>query len=811
MLKTLLKTLNQSYFLLLRDYYIDAVKNFSSLLTLSIERYQLPHISQFEALLELSKTYVSVAKYDSAEYYVGLATYIYNNVYEQNRSHYDSTAYNWNVSYMRFNGIQSTLLHRKGQIEQAIAVLETQLREIQRLYPDEFEILPEYAITISNLSVYYNEIGYHEYAKSYALQYDRLITENDDVLDRIHSLQNLGSTYRNMERDSAAYYWKKAIELTSNSSYKNQYIHAVILNNLGELALEQEQYDSAIYFLQESIKIQESKQAINPRLHRTTLLNFAESYRWQGNYPKADTIFRTLIDDIIFDIAYNFTYLSDNEKMAFYNAQIGVIDTYTSFALELSGLLPLQGTDSPYLPDDIIGRLYDLQLQTKATILNASKRMKQQIMASGDTTMIHIYHLWEQRKNDLASALLSGELTDEALEQLKIKIEENEKWLTTNSRSFKSGFVCENTRWQEVQQALQPGEAAVEIVRFLDGLIYGALIITPETIEQPVMALMMSTKSKHLERQFYDRYRNSITYKLVDTLSYDTYWKPIKEKLLQLSPNGKIPHRVYLSNDGIYNQINLNTLNNPVNGQYILDETDIVILTNTKDLLKPTRTNRKKNAILFGQPAFSSTSNSTNVFSPLPETGKEVELISQILKKAGWKTEVFLGTDATEKQLKTMATGQILHLASHGFFEKKEDTEPNMASAMVQSGIALAGANDTDKRDEDGLLTAFEVLSMDLDSTQLVVLSACETGQGNLRRSEGIYGLQRAVRVAGASNMIISLWKVDDTATQELMVAFYLNWVFSKDIHAAFRAAQQTLRIKYSEPYYWGAFVLSGK
>jgi hypothetical protein len=137
-----------------------------------------------------------------------------------------------------------------------------------------------------------------------------------------------------------------------------------------------------------------------------------------------------------------------------------------------------------------------LQLTTKAIILNASKRMKNNILQSGDTTLIKIYNLWEERKNRLAQGLVDGKMPAKELNNLKVKIEENEKWLTDNSRSFRSGFQFEKVSWRQIQKSLKPKEAAVEIIRLVDGLLYGALIITPETTQQPVMSLVMSTKSK---------------------------------------------------------------------------------------------------------------------------------------------------------------------------------------------------------------------------------------------------------------------------------------------------------------------------
>ncbi len=170
-----------------------------------------------------------------------------------------------------------------------------------------------------------------------------------------------------------------------------------------------------------------------------------------------------------------------------------------------------------------------------------------------------------------------------------------------------------------------------------------------------------------------------------------------------------------------------------------------------------------------------------------------------------------------------MLKPNVLHIATHGFFQGDVEGEIKYnTNPLYRSGILLSGAAETleSKPDlrgnvqtgkEDGILTAFEALNLNIDNTDLVVLSACETGLGEIRNGEGVFGLQRAFKLAGARTILMSLWKVNDQTTQELMVSFYENWLGGMSKRAAFDKAQTQLKTNYPHPYYWGAFVLIGE
>ncbi|HQV06137.1 MAG TPA: CHAT domain-containing protein, partial [Chitinophagaceae bacterium] len=186
---------------------------------------------------------------------------------------------------------------------------------------------------------------------------------------------------------------------------------------------------------------------------------------------------------------------------------------------------------------------------------------------------------------------------------------------------------------------------------------------------------------------------------------------------------------------------------------------------------------------------------------------------------AKWKINMYQKELASEEQLKKTVSPKVLHIATHGYWSNagEKATEGfRIFNAMANSGLLLSGVvnyynTHPYPNTYDGVLTAYEAQNLDLTNTSLVVLSACETSLGRLDAGEGVYGLQRAFRAAGAGSIITSLWKVDDNATKDFMIAFYAELIQSKNTTKAFIHAQKTIKEKYKLPYFWGAFVLVGE
>jgi CHAT domain-containing protein/Tfp pilus assembly protein PilF len=216
-------------------------------------------------------------------------------------------------------------------------------------------------------------------------------------------------------------------------------------------------------------------------------------------------------------------------------------------------------------------------------------------------------------------------------------------------------------------------------------------------------------------------------------------------------------------------------------------------------------------------------------FLPLPGTAGEADAIARVLPDA----QVLTGATATEHAVKGVHGPRILHLATHGFFLDDttraevtsggrllvQEATPESGSGarldnpLLRSGLAFAGANRRDGGDgEDGILTALEATALDLWGTRLAVLSACETGVGETPRGDGVYGLRRALVMAGAETQLMTLWPVSDIATRDLMSSYYKQLAAGAGRAEALRAVQQEMRAApgRAHPYYWASFILSG-
>jgi CHAT domain-containing protein len=479
--------------------------------------------------------------------------------------------------------------------------------------------------------------------------------------------------------------------------------------------------------------------------------------------------------------------------------------------------------------------MFENQLALKSLLLRESEKIRQAIAQTKDESIKNDYNTWIQLREKIARQYrMSAEDTDEnspptALLEKQANELEQKFSMALNIDTRKSTV----TSLQQIQSGLATGEYAVEMIRtdyfekarWTDTVYYAALLVD-KSMKAPVLVVL---DGNALEKTAITSYRKALKARVNDEVSYGYFWEPLKKYL-------PAAQKIYFSPDGVYQQINLNTLKNPLTQKYLLDETDIRLVSNAGDLLQQHLVSAHKQAVIFsfpdyGNPVKASTDSTRTPGFPelkeLPGTLAEADSVSQVLLENKWKVTVLTRSQASESAIKLVSRPGVLHIATHGFFLKdvKDNTrnlgmesDVLMQNPLLRSGVIMAGAASyasdpgSDPSRDDGILTAYESAGLDLSGTELVVLSACETGLGEILNGQGVYGLQRSFRVAGAGAVLMSLWKIDDHATQQLMVLFYKEWI--KDPAAgkqlALRKAQQALRQQFPQPYFWGAFILVG-
>lgn len=534
--------------------------------------------------------------------------------------------------------------------------------------------------------------------------------------------------------------------------------------------------------------------------------------RAKRNVEEALTNYETFIKQF-------FPALSEREKAKYWNTIKGDFEFYNTLAFS-------------QLEDfrDLSGKVYNYQLLTKALLLSSSIKVRERILNSSDEQLKELYNTYVLKKEFLTSALSMStqQLADNGInmEALANEAEGLERELSVKSELFGQSFENKKITYENVAKSLGKNEVAVEIVRyrhfdhsFTDSIIYVALYVKNDNSRPKVIEM---AEGHRMETRFFRYYRNCIIGKVPDTHSYKVFWEPIQKEIGQYAT-------IYISPDGVYNQLNLEAIPTP-DGKYVIDNSNIVIVSNTKDLYlkklksKETTANTSNSATMFGNPTFYLTASAGKI-SPLPGTEKEVKELDDLLKQKGWKTDEYLEASATEERVKGLESPKIFHIATHGFYTPEIDaSEASLTeneaqlseNPLLKTGLLLKGAGDVLNKTkynynmESGILTAYEAMNLNLDKTDLVVLSACETGLGDIHNGEGVYGLQRAFLQAGAKVLIMSMFKVDDEATQKLILNFYRKWLTTNNLRQSFVDAKKELRVEYPEPYYWSAFMMIG-
>jgi len=755
--------------------------------------------------------------------------------------------------------------NERGDYKKAEPLYKEALEITRRYFTSDH---PDLARSIISMAIFYNSRADYKKAEplyNEALEMYRRIFK-DDHPDLANGINNLAVFYD--DKDNYKYaepLYIEALEMYRRL-FKGDYpMLANCINNVGMFYAVRGDYKQAEFLLNEALEMKRRLFKGDHSDLASSINIMAYFYAAKGDYKQTELLFIELMSVCYKLINNYFPSLSEKEKEQFYS-------TISKYYCHFNNFAALLYKKSPKL----IESMFNNQLLTKGMLLSASGNVRSRIISSNDTTLIELFSRWKDKKEYIAKLyqLSNAQLREKNinLDSLEQVANDIEKELSLKSELFAKEYEKKNIVWQDVQSKLKDGEAAIELIRFnyfdkvwTDTVYYAALIVTKNTKEYPELVLLRN--GNELDLKYNEVYQKVIELQRENRISkeesdsimselYNQYWKPIEEKLHGIS-------KVYLSLDGVYNLLNLETLINPATGKYLIDEIDLQLITGTKDLVFSAHEMTRKDNIadLFGRPNYKLNKESRQKLAmnlkkgekqyfsentlrdlsrlninDLPGTEIEINNISKVMKDKSWDVNVFKGDSALEEAVKAIDNPKVLHIATHGYFlsdnefERKSEArqlstktfgiESSKAyeNPLLRSGLLFAGAErelDTNyiptSLTDNGILTAYEAMNLNLDNTELVVLSACQTGLGKIKNGEGVYGLQRAFKVAGAKAIIMSLWKVSDEATQELMTSFYTKWLEGKTKRQAFHEAKHEMIILHPEPYYWGAFVMLGE
>lgn len=810
--------------------YIDAqsiLENVKSIKESTLDRNDPALAYTYSNLGSVKK---QVADYPASEQYFTKARKIYEQTLGKEHIQYAATINNLALLFQKMGNTKAA----QPLFEEALSIYANTVGKFT----------PDYASALSNLASLYQMEKNTDKAMSTleeVLEIDQVILGTNHP-SYAKTLNNLAALYEETE----SYELAKEKYLASLNIYKSIFgeyhpSYALTLYNLAVLEQELENLESAKGYYQQVVNIRRMILGENHPDYAYAIYGLASISQKTGDFDAAKDNYKIVIDKYLENIQEYFPALSENEKSAFYGKIKPVFDAYMDFAIEY--VERSYGTESDR--NEMLGSLYNLQLSTKALLLNATNKVRNRILNSGDAELIGLFQDWVALKENIVKSLsLSKEEIEENnidIAQMEAQSNDMEKELSLKSTLFASEFEKKQIQWTDVQSNLGQEEAAIEIIRIRknlknDSILYASLIVSPQIGTTPKLVLI--SNGDVLEDKGFRTYKNSIVYKIDDRKSYELFWKTIDEGLPNKTKN------IYLSADGIFNKVNILTLYDPDKKEYVIEKYTLRLLSNTRELVEQTDApNPTNTAQIFGYPAY----NLNNVItadaggvadsegmrysfgdnvSELPGTLVELNNITAIMDAKAWKYDSFTRDLANEANIKKLESPKIFHVATHGFFLEDipvtEDENQGTASRsqrfnpLMRSGLLFAGAENTIRDEdipgeEDGILTAYEAMNLNLDNTDIVIMSACETGLGEVKNGEGVYGLQRAFIVAGAQNLIMSLWKVNDETTQMLMSEFYNQWFSGKSKTEAFNEAILAVKKDFAKPYYWGAFVILGK
>ncbi len=817
--------------------------------------YGEEHFNFALALNNLGALYHSMGNYEKAEFMYLEALKIRKKVFGEKHPEYATSLNNMALFY------QET-----GSFEKA-EPLYAQAREIRRETVGEEN--PEYAVILNNMALFYYDKGNYEKAETLFLQAMNIRKNSlgEEHPDYATSLNNLALFYSDMGNyERAETLFLQAVEISKKALGEMHAEYATLLNNLAGLYDAMGNYEKAEALYLQALEIIKKVYGEKHPNYASTLNNLAVLYQGRGCFEKAEPMFEHAMNAYFSQIQQQFGFLSETEKEKYLAKVQFFFMAYQNFIFQQQAINPSLAGKAYDIELSCKGLVLNANKQLRWFIFNNGDSSSVNTYNSWIAVRASLARMYSM---PLSQQTADPKMLEDQANELEKKLarvysgKNNLKgfqdihWLDVQKQLNPGEVAIEFTHFP-----FYNGK------KWTDSIMYVALLLTHDDIHPEIIPLF---EGKQLDSVLQRRSGSEINF--INDLYcrvnednqlrpgkgqqlYDLVWKPLEKFLENI-------HTVYYSPSGRLHQLSFAAI--PCGETELLsDRYYLHQLSGTVQVTVKHQENPIKNIVLYGGIEYdagfdkmqsnasqykqsiekfpSGLSRSINLdktrsgyWMYLDGTRNEVEKIKNLAEDKGIKSVVLTGNEAIEESMKNLSgnsSPDVIHIATHGFFfpdvEKNFDKTGLKAAGeltsqvfkisdnpLIRSGLAFAGANhawageDIPPGLDDGILTAYEVSNMYISNTELVVLSACETGLGEIKGSEGVFGLQRSFKMAGTNYLLMSLWQIPDYQTSELMNHFYTEWFSGKSIHEALKMAQDFMKGKYpNQPFMWAGFVL---
>ena len=522
-------------------------------------------------------------------------------------------------------------------------------------------------------------------------------------------------------------------------------------------------------------------------------------------------------------------YMSSTEREGLWNPLSSLFTMMTPYALKA------KQTQTAFTKN-----CYDALVMSKSFLLESERSMYDVIKRMGTSEDMHNYTTLASMKNQVKAWEKDYNANADSILSVSRKISRLENLLTNRCKEYSDGTDFMDVDYDAVKHALGQNEVLIDFTDYISqsqGRKYAAYIIN-KVQDYPQLKPLFAERqidSLGIARpdMFYDKdYAQDVLQLL---------WEPLKTNI-------PIGTTIYYVPSQLLFQVSLESLPMP-DGSLLGSHYHFVRLSSARELVKMksrSRGYKSNTAVLYGGLQYDledaamveeakkydlsdllalrgEITRGDSIFHDLQGTKEEILKIEDLLKRNNWQVSSYMGKNGTEESFLNMhgKSPKLLHLATHGFYYTPNRTEnvdylKGYTDAMSLSGLVLSGGNAAwlgkplPKGVLGGILSANDIARLDLSNTDMVVLSACQTGQGKAT-SEGLYGLQRAFKKAGVGTIVMSLWSVSDKTTSEFMTTFYERLADTHNVwnkRKAFEEAKEIIRKKHPDPFHWAAFVM---